>query len=252
MRKGFTLIELIIVMAVFGVLAAGLLASLEPGEQVKRAQDNALQFKATEVARSIVRFQVNTGGRSPVCGVSCPVGFRGGTLDVLTQEGNSTRVVEALSNSGELRQSFITAELSYIYLSTIDGTRNAVCYLPGSRSHQRSSNTVFKMISGRLELDSSPYVCKANGGPTDCWNCLGSSDGIPGFVPTATPTNNPPAPVCGGENAQCLVNANCCQGLVCSANKCKINTVCSPNEGFCNTTEDCCAGLTCGVNSKCK
>jgi len=61
LKKGFTLIELIIVMAILGILAAGLLAAINPVEQVNRATDtsnvNAVKSIADAINRSFATTQ---------------------------------------------------------------------------------------------------------------------------------------------------------------------------------------------------
>ncbi|MEK7634177.1 MAG: prepilin-type N-terminal cleavage/methylation domain-containing protein, partial [Patescibacteria group bacterium] len=59
MRKfyaGFTLIELLIVIALLGALAVGLLAALDPFEQLKKGTDTGVRNTVSEVHGSIIRF----------------------------------------------------------------------------------------------------------------------------------------------------------------------------------------------------
>ncbi len=56
LKKGFTLIELIIVIAILGVLAVALIGALNPIEQVQRGQDAGRQATSKAIIDSINRF----------------------------------------------------------------------------------------------------------------------------------------------------------------------------------------------------
>ena len=47
--KGFTLIELLIVIALLGALAVGLLAALDPFEQLKKGTDTGTRNTVSEI-----------------------------------------------------------------------------------------------------------------------------------------------------------------------------------------------------------
>jgi len=54
-KQGFTLIELLIVIALLGALAVGLLAALDPFEQLKKGDDTGVRNTVSELLGSIVR-----------------------------------------------------------------------------------------------------------------------------------------------------------------------------------------------------
>ncbi len=55
-QKGFTLIELVIVIAIIAILAVGVIAALNPIEQNNRAQDGKLKNTISEVMSAIQRY----------------------------------------------------------------------------------------------------------------------------------------------------------------------------------------------------
>jgi len=55
-KKAFTLIELLIVIALLGALAVGLLAALDPFEQLKKGTDTGVRNTVSEVHGAIIRY----------------------------------------------------------------------------------------------------------------------------------------------------------------------------------------------------
>lgn len=95
--KGFTLIELLIVIALIGALAVGLLAALDPVDQIRRANDVNRQNIAKEYAGAQQRYFVSNNA------------YAGG--DILTSNAavnlNTAPVSTAITNNlipgGELK-----------------------------------------------------------------------------------------------------------------------------------------------------
>lgn len=63
-NQGFTLFELLIVIVLIAILAAAILAAINPVEQFKRASDEGRKVNGYELLRSIGRYQA-TNGKSP-------------------------------------------------------------------------------------------------------------------------------------------------------------------------------------------
>ena len=54
-NKGFTLIELLIVIALLGALAVGLLAAVDPFEQLKKGSDTATRNTVITIINAVIR-----------------------------------------------------------------------------------------------------------------------------------------------------------------------------------------------------
>jgi prepilin-type N-terminal cleavage/methylation domain-containing protein len=56
-QKGFTLVELLVVIAVLGVLAAGVLVAIDPLQMLARGRDSAKKSAITELGRATIAYQ---------------------------------------------------------------------------------------------------------------------------------------------------------------------------------------------------
>ena len=109
--KGFTLIELIIVMAILGILAAGLLAAINPVEQVNRATDTTNVNATKSISDAINRTFATT--QAPPWTA---------TTDTLAT------VVTTLITRNELKSGFTApASLVRTWASTITVTGSFIC-----------------------------------------------------------------------------------------------------------------------------
>jgi prepilin-type N-terminal cleavage/methylation domain-containing protein len=60
-KKGFTLVELLIVIALLGVLATAVLAAINPLEQANRARDSRVKSDSSQLLAAIDRYYVAIG-----------------------------------------------------------------------------------------------------------------------------------------------------------------------------------------------
>lgn len=97
--KGFTLIELLIVIALIGALAVGLLAALDPIEQVNRGRDSNAQSMATEYLKAQERNFARTQGLYTGTDIVAATVFFG---------NDAAAGISALVTNGELKSQFST------------------------------------------------------------------------------------------------------------------------------------------------
>ncbi len=141
--SGFTLIELLIVIALLGALAIGLLATVDPLEQLKKGRDTAVRNTVSELYNSFIRF--NAGKAHFPWGVT-PIS--GHTMNAAAETG----YIQSVIDLGELKRNFLDIakpNLGRIILSSTDpGTGSymediTVCFQPESKSFRGDDNAMY-------------------------------------------------------------------------------------------------------------
>lgn len=166
---GFTLIELLIVIALLGALAVGLLATVDPFEQLKKGTDTSRRNTTSEVYNSMIRYYSVKNSMPWTTDITA----MSASNDAMTAA--STGYLNKVIDAGELKPDFValagSGNLDKIFLtSTADanGTRQNVssCFLPESKSFAAEANSKY---GANGEVSSG---CKATGGATSCYWCI--------------------------------------------------------------------------------
>ncbi|MCX6793501.1 MAG: prepilin-type N-terminal cleavage/methylation domain-containing protein [Candidatus Gottesmanbacteria bacterium] len=161
--RGFTLIELLIVIALLGALAVGLLATIDPFEQLKKGRDTSQRNTVSELYNANLRYY-STKAQFP---------FGTGGL-ATTSVDTLTSTINALISAGELKNNFMglagTGNLAKIFITSTGAEAIAVCYRPESKGFQIDPNTVYD-ISGN---GRTGCISQATGGASGatCYYCI--------------------------------------------------------------------------------
>lgn len=150
--------ELLIVIGVLGILAAGLLAAIDPFEQLKKARDSNYRSGAIELLSSIQRYYANHGyfpWRN--AGTTCATGSDLLTEDNVaslsaklvqvgsTQDSSIAPCLDDLVTDGELKSTFSQGLNTTVYLSSWSKTSVRVCFSPEAKSNRNDPSTKFRI-----------------------------------------------------------------------------------------------------------
>lgn len=149
-KRGFTLIELLIVIALLGALAVGLLAALDPFEQLKKGTDTGVRNTVSEFQGAAIRFYA-IKNYMPWCNdgsCTAPLDGQTETLAAPALLTSLTNTIAAIVTTGELKTDFSslagTGTLGKIYVNGSNSNATiAVCYKPTSKSFIADPNTKF-------------------------------------------------------------------------------------------------------------
>lgn len=142
MRRGFTLLELLITIGILGVLAAGLLTSVDPFEQLKKGRDTNAQEASISLLQAFVGYYashpVNTWNSTDPLVNQCVTELSG----LLDEDGSGgaahlnsiSTCIRVLEQQGDLKKRFLDSVSPRMYLVTGNGAKLRVCYVPESRA----------------------------------------------------------------------------------------------------------------------
>ncbi len=175
-KSGFTLIELLVVIGILGVLAAALVATIDPFEQLKKAQDTNTTNALVEWLNATTRYYtthsaypwdtVANGGANCHAG-AVPTG------DVsLLSTGAMNDCTTALIGDNELKQAFATSNnLKYIFITQeVANNQTVGCFNPSSKSILHNANTHYTVagVDAGVLCDTTAHK---DANPTSCYWC---------------------------------------------------------------------------------
>ena len=107
MKKGFTLVEMLIVIAIIGVLAVAVLSAINPIEQMRKARDTRRKSNASELLNAVERYYATRE--------AWPTSFttagaeNGSTCSVAVPNGQlSSENLTELATTNEMKPEFLT------------------------------------------------------------------------------------------------------------------------------------------------
>jgi prepilin-type N-terminal cleavage/methylation domain-containing protein len=167
--SGFTLIELLIVIALLGAIAVGMLAAVDPLEQIKKGTDTATRNTVSEVYNAMIRYYAIK--------TKFPWTVLDDATTVSSQNLNgadASRYIDEVITSGELKTDFKalagSTRLDSIIMYAPSADNLTVCFQPASKSFQVDPNT--KWTSEGSDYTGTTYCKSETGGTHDCWWCV--------------------------------------------------------------------------------
>lgn len=178
--KGFTLIELLVVIGILGILATALVATIDPFEQLKKADDANVKNTAVEYVDSNIRFYTTHNtlpwGMTDANGTACAAAVGNATGPTTTINLGAANVMSSclaeLINDGELKGAFTSAAGVLSSITFIGGTNSVTaCFAPQSKAQKNDANTKYKW-SGAINTGFTVAAAFCpNATATDCYWC---------------------------------------------------------------------------------
>jgi prepilin-type N-terminal cleavage/methylation domain-containing protein len=187
---GFTLVELLIVIAIIGILAIAVLAAINPIEQLNKAKDSNKRDEAGQVASAFERYFAanseypwNTVSRAAyAAGVPSTVAYLGATADsagsgICKAAANPTTNAQLIATAGQAngcsvaanqgvlitgdelksqfasRLAFKTAATyldKYYIIKEANDTSVRICYIPLSKNERVAANMKYITAAGAM------------------------------------------------------------------------------------------------------
>lgn len=220
-KNGFTLVELLIVIALIAILSVGVLATINPVEQRNKATDSTTSNDAGEVLNAYERYYTNASAYPwmvtdssvlsddafyatsnmvgfGLCGTTATSGVTTTTLCSSYDEAGT------LIGSDELKDSFLqkgygkkTGDTGYqlnnlLFLVKQDATNHNsiyVCYIPKAKSNRTKSNNLKKLTANAstgvpsVFVDAADTDFDSSGNPVNTWLFANPSNSLFKCIP---------------------------------------------------------------------
>lgn len=182
--------ELLIVIGVLGILAAGLLAAIDPFEQLKKARDTNNRSAAIEFLSSSQRYYANHGYLPWFKMTGAVYDCTSATIDELrtltaaspwsfvrvNSDGSTdhdaemkTCVDNTLLVDGEIKDTFFDGLATTLYVTSGSQTRVGVCFPPESKSNRSDSQTAYNIEAAGVVTDGCTVTQRDSGLCVQCF-----------------------------------------------------------------------------------
>ncbi len=170
---GFTLIELLVVIGILGILASALVATIDPFEQLNKAQDTNYKNISVEFLNANLRYYTTHTALVWDSTANGGAGCYSSTDLSSVPLGTLTTCINSLVSEGELKQGFLSfSGLTKIWATEPNpqtGRQNDIiaCFKPTSKSQQKDKATQYNQ-DGSIATN-----CKSATPPgtADCYWC---------------------------------------------------------------------------------
>ncbi|MBU1127395.1 MAG: type II secretion system protein [Patescibacteria group bacterium] len=175
---GFTMIELLIVIAVLGVLAVAVLSAINPIEQINRGRDTGSRSDAEQLLSAVDRFYASMGyypWQTSADDLLNETTAWGDVDDTWLAVDDGSMVLESLSSGGtaEIKTSFVTRITGSGYNTLMkynrgtQGDSTYICFTPKSGSFKeealgRCVDDTCAGLPGDLEAAGCAILCNAD------------------------------------------------------------------------------------------
>ena len=177
-KLGFTMIELLIVIAVLGILAVAVLAAINPIEQINRGRDTGSRSDAEQLLSAIDRFYASQGYYPWQMGADDtthePLAWTEASAVADASTPTAVTMVSKLSSGG-------TSELKTSFVNRISNTTYNSLYLYNRGTPGDSTYICFAAKSGAFMEEASTRCGDATGAslPADLKAAIGATPAAP-------------------------------------------------------------------------
>lgn len=140
MKKGFTLVELLVVIVIIGILAAVIFVALDPAQRFGDARNARRWQEVRSVLQAVIKFQVDSGGTLP----SALNSATAGNYYVLGTAGSGCNTT-CSAQTTQAACLNMTSDLVDAYLSSIP-------YDPSTGSAANTDYYISKSANGRVTV----------------------------------------------------------------------------------------------------
>jgi prepilin-type N-terminal cleavage/methylation domain-containing protein len=153
--RGFTLVELIIVVAIIGIMAGGIMVFLDPSAQIQKSRDARRKSDLSEIQKALEVYYQDNNGYPIVTGGSYALGDGGWGTPWLPYMGTVPKDPSSLRNYVY----YSTGQSYYLYASLERGSKDPQACNSGNACASATANGVAVACGGNCNYGvSTPDV----------------------------------------------------------------------------------------------